>query len=259
MKKKQSCDKIKLQVVSRKKYEIGGGFASDLFWCIMIEIIDKTKDYVIIYKPPGIPSQADPSGDKDAMTLCAEQLRALDEPDSLFLIHRLDRVVGGLIVFARNKKTAAALSAIVAEHRLTKEYFAVVEGRAEGGTMRDYIYKDATLGKAFVTDRKRAGVKAAELDYVSLDTVLQGDRELSLVRVSLKTGRFHQIRAQFASRKMPLTGDKKYGSRDFSAKNPTLFATRLAFELDGKNVDVSRLPELTQYPWSLYREEIYKQ
>ena len=105
MKKKQSCDKINLQVVSRKKYEIGGGFASDLFWCIMIEIIDKTKDYVIIYKPPGIPSQADPSGDKDAMTLCAEQFRALDEPGSLFLIHRLDRVVGGLIVFARNKKT----------------------------------------------------------------------------------------------------------------------------------------------------------
>lgn len=223
----------------------------------MIEIIDKTKDYVIIYKPSGIPSQSDPSGDKDAMTFCAELLRGLGESDSLFLIHRLDRVVGGLIVFARNKKSAAALSAIVAEHRLTKEYFAVVEGIAEGGIMKDYLYKDATLGKAFVTDRKRAGVKAAELAYSTLDSVKTGDRELSLVKISLKTGRFHQIRAQFASRKMPLIGDKKYGSRDFLAKSPTLFATRLAFELDGKKVDVSRSPDLTQYPWSLFEEEKY--
>lgn len=223
----------------------------------MIEIIEKNPDYVIIYKPCGVPSQSDPSGDKDAMTLCSEQLSEMGEKNTLFLIHRLDRVVGGLLVFARKKESAAVLSSLVAGEGLVKEYFAVVEGRAEGGAMTDYLYKDATLGKAFVTDRKRAGVKLAELEYTTLDSVSVGEREFSLVRIRLKTGRFHQIRAQFSSRKMPLIGDKKYGSRDFTAKNPSLFATRLAFEYKGKSVDVSKLPDLAAYPWSLFEEEKY--
>ncbi len=223
----------------------------------MIEIISKTKDYVIIYKPPGIPSQSDPSGDRDAMTACSELLRQMREPDTLFLIHRLDRVVGGLIVFARNKKSAAELSSLVADHKMIKEYFAVVEGRAEGGVMRDFLYKDATLGKAFIADRKRSGVKEAELEYTTLDTVSLDGRDISLVKVRLKTGRFHQIRAQFASRKMPLIGDKKYGSRDFKARTPSLFATRLAFGFDGREVSAAKLPSLTDYPWSLFEEEKY--
>lgn len=223
----------------------------------MIEIIGKTKDYVIIYKPPGVPSQSDPSGDKDAMTTCAELLCQMGEQDTLFLIHRLDRVVGGLIVFARNKKSAAELSRLVAEHRFVKEYYAVIEGRAEGGVMRDFLYKDAALGKAFVTGRKRSGVKEAELEYTILDTVSIDGREVSLVKIRLKTGRFHQIRAQFASRKMPLIGDKKYGSRDFKAKTPSLFATRLAFTINGKEISASRLPDLSEYPWSLFAEEKY--
>ena len=225
----------------------------------MIEIISKTKDYVIIYKPAGIPSQPDPSKDADAMTICSEILRSLGERDSLFLIHRLDRTVGGLLVFARNKESAAELSRLVAERLLKKEYFAVVEGRGEGGIMRDYLYKDATLGKAFVTDRKRSGVKEAELEYTTLDTVSDGEREISLVKITLKTGRFHQIRAQFASHKMPLIGDKKYGSRDFKAKSPSLFATHLSFCFKGNEVSVTRLPDLTDYPWSLFGEEIFKQ
>ncbi len=224
----------------------------------MIEIIKKSKDYVIIYKPSGIPSQSDPTGDKDAMTICSEMLRVAGEPDTLYLIHRLDRVVGGLIVFARNKRAAAELSSLVADRRLSKEYFAVVDGRAEGGIMRDYLYKDAALGKAFVTDRKRAGVKEAELEYSVIDTVSQDERDISLVKISLRTGRFHQIRAQFASRKMPLIGDKKYGSRDFLAKAPALFAASLDFDLFGRSVSASRLPDITAYPWSLFAEEKYR-
>lgn len=223
----------------------------------MIEIISIDKDYVIIHKPKGIPSQSDPGGDDDAMTLTSRLLREGGKTDTLYLIHRLDRVVGGLMVFARNKKSAAELSSLVAEHNFTKEYYAVVEGRAEGGTLRDYLYKDAALGKAFVTDRKRSGVKSAELDYVCLGTVTQDDKELSLVKIQLKTGRFHQIRAQFASRKMPLIGDKKYGSRDFKSKTPALFATRLAFELFGRKVEEKRLPDLSEYPWSLFEEDKY--
>lgn len=223
----------------------------------MIEIVSLTKDYVIIYKQPGTPSQSDPGGDKDALTVCSELLRARGEKDSLYLIHRLDRVVGGLLVFARNKKTAAHLSALVADGRLKKEYYAVVSGEATGGVMKDFLYKDATLGKAFVTDRKRAGVKEAELEYVNLDTVIHNSTPASLVKIHLKTGRFHQIRAQFASRKMPLIGDKKYGSRDFGAKMPSLFATSIGFEINGDEIAVSRLPDLTEYPWSLFEEEKY--
>ena len=223
----------------------------------MIEIISQTKDYVIIHKPAGIPSQSDPSGDKDAMTMCSEMFRHKGESSELYLIHRLDRVVGGLIVFARNKKSAATLSSLVAEHNITKEYFAVVEGRAERGIMHDYIYKDATLSKAFVTDRKRSGVKEAELEYTTLDTISIDNREISLVRVRLKTGRFHQIRAQFSSRKMPLIGDKKYGSRDFKAKTPSLFATRLEFCFNGNDVSECKLPDITVYPWSLFEEGKY--
>ena len=224
----------------------------------MIEIVYKSKDIIIIYKPAGMPSQSDPSGDPDALTLTAGLLGETREKNELFLIHRLDRVVGGLLVFARNKKSAAALSSAVAEHRLTKEYFAVVPGKPEGGVMRDYIYKDATLGKAFVTDRKRAGVKEAELEYSVLDTVERGEETLSLVKVRLKTGRFHQIRAQFASRKMPLIGDKKYGSRDFVRKTPSLFAARLVFDYNGETVYASRLPDLNEYPWSLYEKDKYE-
>ena len=224
----------------------------------MIEIVYKTQDFAVVYKPAGIPSQSDPTGDPDALSLCSELLSAEGERDSLFLIHRLDRVVGGLLVFARNKKSAAALSSIISEQRLNKEYFAVVPGRPEGGVMKDFLYKDATLGKAFVTDRKRAGVKEARLEYKLLDTVEVDDRVLSLVKVNLNTGRFHQIRAQFASRKMPLIGDKKYGSRDIQAKMPSLFAARLAFDLYGKRTDVTKLPDLSKYPWSLFKIEKYK-
>ena len=223
----------------------------------MIEIVKLSKDYVIIYKPPGTPSQSDPSGDKDAMTECSELLRGKGENDTLYLIHRLDRVVGGLLVFARNKKTAAHLSSLVADGGLNKEYFAVVSGDAPGGEMKDFLYKDATLGKAFVTDRKRAGVKEALLEYQNLGSVIYNSSPVSLVKIRLKTGRFHQIRAQFASRKMPLIGDKKYGSRDFAAKMPSLFAASIGFEIGGETVTATRLPDLGSYPWSLFEEDKY--
>ena len=204
-----------------------------------------------------MPSQSDPSGDKDAMTLTSELLRDKGLNPTLFLIHRLDRVVGGLMVFARSKEAASVLSTAVAERSMTKEYFAVIPGKPEGGVMVDYIFKDASLGKAFVTDRKRNGVKDARLEYSVCRTITTDKGEISLVRVKLGTGRFHQIRCQFASRKMPLIGDKKYGSRDAMAKTPSLFASHLSFEYKGEVFDAFALPDLTKYPWSLFGEEDY--
>ena len=221
-------------------------------------ILIKTKDFIVINKPAGIPSQPDPTEDKDAMTLASEELSAWGEDGKLYLIHRLDRVVVGLLVFARNKGAAAHLSAAVSDHTMVKEYLAVVSGRAEGGLMRDYIYKDPTLGKAFIASGKRAGVKECELEYTNLDTVSTDKGEVSLVRIRLHTGRFHQIRAQFSSRGMPLLGDKKYGSRDYLAKMPALIATGLTFVFCGQTVCASERPPLTQYPWCLFGEERYR-
>lgn len=225
----------------------------------MTRIVYKTKDYIVVFKPAGTPSQSDKSGDSDAMTQAQDLLKAAGERDELYLIHRLDRVVGGLLVFARNKKYAALLSSLVSEHNFTKEYLAVVEGELSDGSFVDYIYKDAALSKAFIAKKERAGVKRAELDYRVLDCVEVKGRRISLVKVRLKTGRFHQIRVQFASRGASLLGDKKYGNKDFTSRFPALFASRLAFETQGNKTDLSILPDLDNYPWSLFSKEKYEE
>ena len=221
------------------------------------EILYKSKNAIVIYKPPLMPSQADVSGDKDALTLTAEMLKSSGEREELYLINRLDKVVSGLMIFARNKGYAKKLSSILSEDSFSKEYFAVIDGVVDGGEMIDWLSKDSVMGKAIVCSESSPEGKKAILNLEVLETVLHKGKEKSLIHVKLKTGRFHQIRAQFASRKMPLIGDKKYGSRDFKAKTPALFAYRLAFELFGENVEQTRLPALNEYPWSLFSEDKY--
>ena len=223
----------------------------------MIEILHKTKNFVIIYKPPGIPSQKDPSGDADAMTLTSDLLKSMGEPGNLWLIHRLDRVVGGLIIFARNKKFAAILSELVKERLFTKEYYAVVDGEAEGGELTDLIYRDARAAKAFIVDRKREGVKDARLSYRTLAKKEAEKGIKSLVYISLDTGRFHQIRAQLSYRRLPITGDGKYGSKDNKAKGIALMASHLEIDIGKEHINVSRRPDLGAYPWCLFNEEDY--
>ncbi len=217
-----------------------------------MDILYKSKNAIVIYKEAGIPSQSDPSGDKDVMTLLKEELFSTGDCSELFLIHRLDRVVGGLMIFARNKRAAGALSALVSGEGIGKEYFAVLDGIIESGTLTDYLYKDARAGKSFVVDRQRAGVKLAELSFEALESVKTEKGEKTLVKVKLKTGRFHQIRAQFSSRGLPLSGDGKYGSKDNRAHTPALFAYRLSLSLFGEKIEVSKLPDTDKYPWSLF-------
>ena len=218
-----------------------------------MQFLYKSKNFLLINKPVGVPSQSDPSGDPDAMTLASAKLAESGEDSTLFLVHRLDRVVGGVIAFARNKKAAAALSSIIGTEKFVKEYLAVVEGKAEGSVLTDLVYKDAMQSKAFVVDKPRKGVKEAILSYEPLSFIEQH----TLVRVRLSTGRFHQIRVQFSSRKMPLVGDKKYGSRDTVARAPALFAHRLSFSCLGEKIDIKSYPECG-YPWcnfDLFRED----
>lgn len=222
-----------------------------------VKIVYKNENVIIINKPGGIPSQSDMSGDKDAMTLTSELLSMQGENSSLWLVHRLDRTVGGLIAFARNKASAAELSALIASGELIKQYFAVARGTVEGGTYRDILYKDARQGKAFVISTKRQGAKEAILECEQMAVVSTSQKPLTLCKITLKTGRFHQIRAQLSARGTPLVGDKKYGGIDRLARFPALISARLSFSLFGEDIDVSILPDISEYPWSQFEEKDY--
>lgn len=217
-----------------------------------MEILYLSKNFVVINKPIGVPSQKDPTGTPDAMTLTAKELLERKQNDKLFLVHRLDRVVGGALAFARNKAAAAALSSILSSDTFVKEYIAICEGRVEGGVLTDLLFKDSITSKAYVVDRARKGAKEAELSYIPLGFT----EDRTLVKVSLKTGRFHQIRVQFASRAHSLVGDGKYGNKDNRARTPALFAHRIAFECLGEKVDVSVMPDSKKYPFSLFSKEL---
>ena len=222
-----------------------------------MRILLKDKNVIAVEKVAGMPSQSDPTGDKDAMSTTSEDLAALGEKGDLWLVHRLDRVVGGVLVFARNKQSAAELSSAVADKTALKEYLAVVEGDAEEGEMVDLLFKDSKKSKAFVVQRARAGVKEAKLEYYKVASVDTEKGIRTLVRIKLHTGRFHQIRAQFSSRAMPIVGDGKYGSHDNKANMPALFACKMAFKCAGKTYSPCAIPDVESYPWNLFSKEIY--
>ena len=156
----------------------------------------------------------------------------------IFPIHRLDKNVAGVMVYARTKQTAAALSKAVQEGTMVKEYVAMVHGTPpETGDWEDLLRKDSKKNKVFVVKRQRGGVKKARLEFTRL---IAG--ETSLVRIRLHTGRSHQIRVQFSSRGFPLVGDHKYGSRDEKTA-PMLFSCCITFPYRGEIRRFEALPE----------------
>lgn len=177
------------------------------------------EDIVVAVKEAGILSQSDDGGRKN---MPQELTRQIGAP--IFPVHRLDRETAGVMVFARNKESAAALSACVATEQFEKEYLAVIRGEIDEkeGEMKDLLYFDRTKNKVYPVKRERKGVKKALLSY----EVLKESDGKTLVLVKPKTGRTHQIRVQFASRRHPLYGDKKYGG---SGDGLALFCQRLTF------------------------------
>ena len=220
----------------------------------MLNIVYLSKSAAVIYKPHGMPAQPDPSGDTDAMTATATILRERGENADLWLINRLDRGVGGLMIFARDKKTAATLSETVRDRQITKEYFAVVSGIPDGDRMVDFLYKDTRTSKAYIVKTERKGVKKASLSFKTVATANTEKGTLSLASVSLDTGRFHQIRAQFSSRGHAIVGDKKYGSPHLLRGGIALVCCHLYVELGDEKIDVSVTPDTAQYPWSLFAD-----
>ena len=217
-----------------------------------MNILFKDENLIAIEKPVGMPSQKDPTGDADALSETSAFLASLGEKSELFLLHRLDRGVGGVLVFARNKRSAAAVSEIIAKREMEKTYLAVVRGECEGGTYRDLLYKDAAQGKSFVARSMRKGVKEAELFAEPIEITEASGKKMSLMRVLLKTGRHHQIRVQFSSRSYPLIGDKKYGDTDVNTRAPSLFATSVSFKIGKREYAFSAKPDINSYPWCLF-------
>ena len=190
-------------------------------------VLYQDSSVAVCVKPSGMLSQADEKGEKGLKELLEDDLKK-----TVYLIHRLDRPVSGVMVFALDTKAAGKLSAEVADHsRFVKEYMTVVSGRPseDNAILRDYLFRDRFSGKTFAVDSPRKGAKDAELEYWRLDTVNHGENgEISLIRVRLHTGRTHQIRVQFASRKHPVAGDGKYGSR-IKSEGIALHSYKLGF------------------------------
>ncbi len=156
----------------------------------------------------------------------------------VYTVHRLDKNVGGVMVYARNKQTAAYLSKIIAQGEMIKEYIACVHGIPEsGGVLEDFLFKDSQKNKVFVAKKKRAGVKYAKLEFKRL-----ADSDPCLVHIRLHTGRSHQIRVQFASRGFPLVGDHKYGSRS-ERKSPMLYSHKITFPYKNNMVAFESKPD----------------
>ncbi len=157
--------------------------------------------------------------------------------DNIFTVHRLDKNVGGVMVYAKTKASAAALSKSIQDGTMIKEYVALVHGTpAESGDWKDFLFKDSSKNKVYVVKKERRGVKSARLEFVRLS-----DTDPALVRIRLHTGRSHQIRVQFASRGFPLVGDHKYGSKD-STTAPMLFSCKLSFPYQGKLASFEKMP-----------------
>ena len=189
-----------------------------------MEILYSDKGLVVCIKPVGLDSEI------DVPAALREQLGG-----EIFPIHRLDKNVGGVMVYARTKSAAAALSKAVQDGTLIKEYVAQVHGAPpQSGDWTDLLFKDSTKNKVFVVKKERKGVKKARLEFVRTSE--------SQVRIRLHTGRSHQIRVQFASRGFPLVGDHKYGSRD-EATAPMLFSCCLRFPWNKQEMCFEKLPD----------------
>ena len=192
-----------------------------------MEILYSDKQIAVCVKPVGLDSESEvPAALKEALG------------GEIFPIHRLDKNVGGVMVYARTKQAAAQLSKAVQEGTMVKEYVALIHGTPpECGDWTDLLWKDSQKNKVFVVKRERRGVKKARLEYIRLSS-----GEESLVRIRLHTGRSHQIRVQFSSRGFPLVGDHKYGSRDEKTA-PMLFSCCITFPWQGKQLQFEKLPD----------------
>ena len=216
-----------------------------------MKILFEDSEVIVLVKPVGVPSEITQNGEKGILDLLKNQQGLKD----VYLLHRLDRNVGGVMVFSKTKKSAAHISKQIQENTFKKTYLAVVDGIIEEkqAVLKDLLFKDSSKNRSYVVKRMRKGVKEASLEYI----VLNENNNKSLVKVTLHTGRTHQIRVQFSSRKAPLCGDIKYGSKD-KQSDIALFSHSISFchPVTEEILTFTEYPTKIDYPWNLFGSDL---
>lgn len=197
-----------------------------------LKVIFEDNHIIVVEKKPNIPAQSDKTGDIDMLTIVKQYIKEkYNKPGNVYLglVHRLDRPVGGVMIFAKTSKAASRLSNQVREKIFKKKYLAVVDGyfKEKEGSLEDYLYKDERNNISRVVNRDKKNSKLAKLDYKEL--VYNEVKDLSLLEINLHTGRHHQIRVQLANAGHSIFGDQKYGKRG-QGKQIALWAFELTIE-----------------------------
>ena len=214
------------------------------------KIVFEDNHIIVAIKPPNVPSQEDSSGDPDMLSLLKSYIKEkYSKPGKVFLglLHRLDRPAQGIMVFARTSKAAARLSKQISEHTFKKSYLAIVNKSVSAATLVDYMIKDTQKNISRVVSKDYPEAKKAELSFSPINTV----DELTLLDISLKTGRPHQIRVQLSGIGAPILGDKKYGGAE--SKNLCLLAKKIEFTHPTTKEFMSFETDIpSEYPWNLF-------
>jgi len=218
-----------------------------------INIVEKNRNFIVIEKPVGVASQSDLSDDKSVDEILKEEMGLTP-----YIVHRLDKPVGGLMVVALSQSVAAALSVQIQQKTFVKKYLTVVSGHFldDQGTLTDYLKKMRTLNMSKVVDKNTPGSKLSTLSYQVIKRINDPkEGKLTLLEVTLETGRHHQIRVQMSGNRTPIWGDKKYHKR-FRTKytNPqiALYAYHLEFQDQTGQAVISELVPRNIYPFSLF-------
>ena len=218
-----------------------------------VNVLYEDNHIIVAIKPAGVLSQSDGSNSPDMLTILKAYIKdKYEKPGEVYLglVHRLDRPVSGVLVFARTSKAASRLSEQIRSRRVEKIYRCIVCGDLDGsGRLENYICKDENSNIVTVSDNEKPGYKLSYLDYKSIAS----NYGLTLVEVKLGTGRSHQIRAQLSHMGFPIVGDQKYGNKDNRCKDIDLEAYKLSFEHPVKHENMSfEAPLPDSYPWNLF-------
>ena len=214
----------------------------------MIKILYEDNHLLVVEKPINMPTQEDDSKDPDLLNELKKYIKEkYNKPGYVYLglVHRLDRPVGGVMVFAKTSKAASRLSEQVRVHKLEKSYYAVIEGKLEDGKLVDKLLKDEKTNNTIVSPNGKESV-------LSFKNITYKDG-LSLVDIKLETGRSHQIRVQFSSRNHPLYGDQRYNKHAKVGEQIALFAYKLSFEHPVTKEKLEfKLDKPNKYPWNIF-------
>lgn len=218
----------------------------------MINILYEDNHLLVVEKPVNVLVQEDDTKDKDLLTMLKEYIKEkYQKPGQVYLglVHRLDRVVGGVMVFAKTSKAAGRLAKQVQNHDLKKTYYAVVCGELkQNGHLENYLVKNEKTNTSYVSKKGKLSI----LDYEVVDS----KNNLTLIKISLKTGRHHQIRVQFSHIGYPLFGDARYNKNYQKGESIALFASSLSFYHPITKEEMTFTLDLpNRYPFSLFNKE----